>query len=76
MNAYLKNLTSALWTEEKDMQELLEQISADLKENGAMAEAEKIDEVVTTLTERQSLTQSIVSHFDHTLQEGTEGAYE
>lgn len=76
LNAYLKNLTSALWTEEKDMQELLEQISADLKENGAMAEAEKIDEVVTTLTERQSLTQSIVSHFDHTLQEGTEGAYE
>lgn len=76
LEAYLENIASELMTEEQRMQQMLEQISLELQADGALAEAAQIDDLVTMLTEREDLNQSIVTYFDNRAYENEEGSHE
>ena len=58
------------------MQQMLEQISMELQADGELAEAAQIDDLVTMLTEREDLNQSIVTYFDNRAYENEEGSHE
>ena len=58
------------------MQQMLEQISMELQADGELAEAAQIDDLVTMLTEREDLNQSIVTCFDNRAYENEEGSHE
>ena len=76
LEAHLKNIASELMTEEQRMQQMLEQISMELQADGELAEAAQIDDLVTMLTEREDLNQSIVTYFDNRAYENEEGSHE
>lgn len=76
LEEHLKNIASELMTEEQLMQQMLEQISMELQADGELAEAAQIDDLVTMLTEREDLNQSIVTYFDNRAYENEEGSHE
>lgn len=62
LNAYIRNMAAEMQTNAADLQAKLEQISAQMKRDGQLAEAACIDAAVTVLKERQAVEKDIYSY--------------